>query len=86
MSNNLIYNIVHLANAINILEKSCLWTGLPVSDFLNIKRGRKKVEVAEVNNDDNKRETLVTQTTIRLIKEERRKAMSKRMMKEEKEN
>lgn len=45
---------------------------------------KKRVEAAEADKGDNKRKTSVMQTTIRLIKKERKKVMRSRIMREKK--
>ncbi len=49
------------------------------------KRKRKRAGVAEVDNRENKGEASAMQTTIRPMEEERKKAMSRRIMKKEEE-
>lgn len=73
---------MHLSNAINIYGNDYSWSP-PVFDFFNAKKKR-KARVAEVGKGDNKGEALATQTTMRPIEEEKRKAISRKMMREKK--
>ena len=52
-----------------------------VRDFLNAKRTR-RAGAAEADEGDNKGEASAVQTSMRPMEEERRKAMSRRMMRE----
>lgn len=71
MSDNQICSIVYLANAINILRKGSSWSSFPVFDFLNAKRRRRRVRIAELDKVDNKREASAMQIIIRPMEERR---------------
>ncbi len=51
-------------------------------NFLDTKKRRRIARAAEADEGDNKREASAVQTIMRLIDEKRRKAMSRRMMRE----
>lgn len=71
---------MHLANVINIYEKSYSQNSLLISHFFTAKRRIKRARAAQTKKH-NKNKVLVVPTTIKLINNKREKAISRKMIK-----